>query len=49
MKSMFLHLKKVVVLLLCAFVVASFTSLDAMKVYGASKIKLNKTSVFVVK
>ena len=49
MKSMFLHLKKVVVLLLCAFVIASFTSLDAMKVYGASKIKLNKTSVFVVK
>ena len=49
MKSMFLHLKKVVVLLLCAFVVASFTSLDAMKVYGASKIKLNKTSAFVVK
>ena len=49
MKSMFLHLKKVGVLLLCAFVVASFTSLDAMKVYGASKIKLNKTSVFVVK
>ena len=49
MKSMFLHLKKVVVLLLCAFVVASFTSLDAMEVYGASKIKLNKTSVFVVK
>ena len=49
MKSMFLHLKKVVVLLLCAFVVASFTSLDAMKTYGASKIKLNKTSVFVVK
>ena len=49
MKSMFLHLKKVVVLLLCAFIVASFTSLDAMKVYGASKIKLNKTSVFVVK
>ena len=49
MKSMFLHLKKVVVLLLCAFVVASFTSLDAMKTYGASKIKLNKTSAFVVK
>ena len=49
MKSMFLHLKKVVVLLLCAFVIASFTSLDAMKTYGASKIKLNKTSVFVVK
>ena len=49
MKSMFLYLKKVVVLLLCAFVVASFTSLDAMKVYGSSKIKLNKTSVFVVK
>ena len=49
MKSMFLYLKKVVVLLLCAFVIASFTSLDAMKVYGASKIKLNKTSVFVVK
>ena len=49
MKSMFLHLKKVVVLLLCAFVIASFTSLDAMKVYGASKIKLNKTSVFVIK
>ena len=49
MKSMFLHLKKVVVLLLCAFVIASFTSLDAMKVYGASKIKLNKTSAFVVK
>ena len=49
MKSMFLHLKKVVVLLLCAFVIASFTSLDAMEVYGASKIKLNKTSVFVVK
>ena len=49
MKSMFLHLKKVVVLLLCAFVIASFTSLDAMKVDGASKIKLNKTSVFVVK
>ena len=49
MKSMFLHLKKVVVLLLCAFVIASFTSLDAMKTYGASKIKLNKTSAFVVK
>lgn len=49
MKSMFLYLKKVVVLLLCAFVVASFTSLDAMKTYGASKIKLNKTSAFVVK
>lgn len=49
MKSMFLHLKKVVVLLLCAFVVASFISLDAMKTYGASKIKLNKTSAFVVK
>ena len=49
MKSMFLHLKKVVVLLLCAFVVASFTSLDAMKTCGASKIKLNKTSAFVVK
>ena len=49
MKSMFLHLKKVVVLLLCAFIIASFTSLDAMKVYGASKIKLNKTSAFVVK
>ena len=49
MKSMFLHLKKVVVLLLCAFVIDSFTSLDAMKTYGASKIKLNKTSAFVVK
>lgn len=49
MKNMFLHLKKVVALLLCAFVVASFTSLDAMKTYGASKIKLNKTSAFVVK
>ena len=44
MKSMFLHLKKVVVLLLCAFVVASFTSLDAMKMFipsGSSFFKMS--------